>query len=115
MTLLLILLFSIKTLGLLSQAIYPIVSSALKFFHLIRRQIASNHSVSLKLSLYITLIRSKLTYCSQIRRPRLVKDIKFIESVQRKGSKFILNDFSSNYKDRLIQCSIRFAATYVLV
>ena len=79
-----------------------IVSSALKFFHLIRRQIASNHSVSLKLSLYITLIRSKLTYCSQIWRPRLVKDIKFIESVQRKGSKFILNDFSSNYKDRLI-------------
>ena len=79
-----------------------IVSSALKFFHLIRRQLASNHSVSLKLSLYITLIRSKLTYCSQIWRPRLVKDIKFLESVQRKGSKFILNDFTSNYKGRLI-------------
>ena len=86
-----------------SQHYSSLVSSALKSLYLIKRQLSSRHSVHLKLHLYIiSLIRSKISYCSQIWRPQLTKDIKFIESIQHKSTKFILNDYSSNYRDRLI-------------
>ena len=47
-------------------------------------------------------MRSKLSYCSQVWCPHLIKDIKLIERIQRKATKFILNDFHSSYRDRLL-------------
>ena len=35
-------------------------------------------------------------------RPFQVKDICFLEKIQRRGTKYILNDFNSDYKTRLI-------------
>ena len=48
------------------------------------------------------LIRSQLTYCSQVWRPHLLKHIMSLERVQCRATKFILNDFSSDYKSRLV-------------
>ena len=56
--------------------------------------------------LYISLIRSQLLYCTQIWRPHLMKDILIIERVQRRTTKYILNDFTSCYKTRLLKLNL---------
>ena len=43
---------------------------------------------------------------SQIWRPLQLKDIKPIESVQRRATKFILNDYATDYRSRLIKLHI---------
>ena len=58
-------------------------------------------SIPVRKLLYISLVRSHLTYCSVIWRPYLRKDISTLERVQRRATKFILNDFVSDYKSRL--------------
>ena len=55
-----------------------------------------------KKPLYLSLVCSKLAYCSQVWRPRLIKDIVSLKRIQRRASKYITNDFSTNYRDRLI-------------
>ena len=45
-------------------------------------------------------------YCSQIWRPQLVRDITTLERVQRRATKFILNDYISPYKSRLQQLNL---------
>ena len=51
-------------------------------------------------------MRSHLSYCSQLWRPYLIKDIESIERVQRKATKYILNDYHSDYKARLSQLQL---------
>ena len=75
--------------------------NTLHFLHHTTR-ISPHHSVHTKLILYTLLIRTLLTYCSQVWHPHLLKDIQTLERVQRCSTKFILNDYHSNYKDRLI-------------
>ena len=84
-----------------SEHIHTICNKAYQSLHLIRRSINST-STSLRLRLYISLVRSKLTHCSQIWRPHLIKDILCLERVQRRATKFICNDFAMDYKSRLI-------------
>ena len=54
------------------------------------------------MKLYLTLVRSQLMYCTPIWRPYLQKDIQNIERIQRRATKFILNNYDSNYKTRLL-------------
>ena len=63
-------------------------------------------SRSTKLSLYKSLIRPKLLYCSQVWRPHKVKDIKNSERIQRRATKFFLQDYLSSYRDRLITLNL---------
>ena len=72
---------------------------------LLRRTFVT-HSTIVKKKLYLSLIRSQLTYCSQIWQPFLRKDILFIEKIQRRATKYILNDYNSSYKSRLIQLKL---------
>ena len=53
-----------------------------------------------KLQLYLTLVRPHLTCCSAIWHPHLNKDIVFLERIQ---SRFILSDYTSTYRERLIK------------
>ena len=53
--------------------------------------------------LYISLVRSQLIYCSQLWRPYLLKDIITLERIQRCATKFILNDYQSSYRFRLVK------------
>ena len=72
-----------------------------KFLGIIRRTFTTN-SISTKRKLYISLVRSQLTNCSIIWRPHLSKHIVVIEKVQKCATKFILNDYSLGYKNRLV-------------
>ena len=74
---------------------------AYRALNMIRRVLPANSSTALKKRLYVSLVRSRLTYCSLLWRPRLIKDIKRLEQVQRWCTKFILQDYSSTYKSRL--------------
>ena len=79
-----------------------ICSKAYQSLQLIRRIIPLNSSTSLKKLLYLSLVRSHLIYCSQLWRPHYIKDICRLEKIQRRATKFILNDYTSDYKSRLI-------------
>ena len=83
-----------------------IICKAYCSLHFIRRIIPISTSISLKKKLYLSLVRSHLTYCSQIWSPRLIKDFLTLERVQRRATKFIMNDFSLDYKSRLIQLNL---------
>ena len=61
---------------------------------------------STKRLLYVSLVRSQLVYCSPIWRPHHMKDIKLVENVQCRATKFIVNDFSMDYKSRLLQLKL---------
>ena len=73
------------------------VTSAYKSLHLICQSISSSPS-NVRLCLYLSLVHSKLTYCSQLWQPYLIRDI---ISLERRAAKFVLNNYSSNYKARL--------------
>ena len=68
---------------------------------LIRRSFSHTVSVPVRRLLYISLVRSHLTYCSVIWKPYLRKDILILEKVQKRATKFILNDFVMDYKTQL--------------
>ncbi len=78
-----------------------IIAKAYKSLHLIRRTFGRSPSVYARKQLHISLIRSQITYCSPLWRPHLIKDIQSLENVQRRTTKFILNDYHLDYKLRL--------------
>ena len=77
-------------------------SKAYRMLGLLRRSFSSSCSVQAKKLLYMTLVRSQLTFCSPIWRPYLLKDIKSLERIQRRATKFILGGSNKDYKTRLI-------------
>ena len=83
-----------------------ITSKAYRSLGLLRRTFSKVLSIATKRTLYLSLVRSHLMYCSQVWKPHLLGDIKLLENVQRRATKFILHDFTSNYKQRLIQLGL---------
>ena len=83
-----------------------ISSRAYRTLGLIRRTFIHNHLPTTLVKLYISLVRSQLLYCTQIWRPHLMKDIVNLERIQRRATKHILNDYTSSYKDRLINLKL---------
>ena len=75
-----------------------ICSSAYSSLHFIRRNFPPSSPTALKRCLYLSLVHSKLSYCCQLWSPRLNKDITRLEKIQRRATKYILCDYSSNYK-----------------
>ena len=82
-----------------------IVSKAYRSLGVIRRTF-SNNLTAAKKQLYLSLVRSQLMYCSPIWRPYQIKDIIILERIQKRATKYILNDFSSDYKSRLTSLHI---------
>ena len=80
-----------------------ITSKAYKSLGLLRRVFIDSHCVHTRKCLYLSFVRAKLLYCSPLWRPYLLKDIDSLERVQRRATKFILSDYTSNYKTRLMQ------------
>ena len=46
-------------------------------------------------------MRSWVTYCCQVWQPYLIRDIKALERLQRRASKYVINDYHLDYKSRL--------------
>ena len=83
-----------------------IISKSYKFLGLLRRVFSSVTCTRAKKILYLSLVRSKLLYCSPIWRPHLLADIKALENVQRRATKYILNDHLMDYRHRLVSLSL---------
>ena len=69
---------------------------------LLRRSFKTNN-IQAKKQLYISLVRSQLLYCSQLWRPQLIRDIQNLERIQRRATKYILNNYDLSYRQRLEQ------------
>ena len=82
------------------------LSKAYKTLGLLRRTFSRQHLPEVKKKPYLSLVRSQLIYCSIIWRPHLIKDIKMIEQLQRRATKFILNDYESDYNDHLLKLNL---------
>ena len=78
-----------------------IISKAYRALYFIRHVTSHSLSSQTKLSLYKSLVRTNISYCSLIWCPYKIKHIKLFESIQRRATKFILQDFQSDYKTRL--------------
>ena len=89
-----------------SNHIHYITTKAYKILGLLRRAFRNCSPVLSKKLLYISLVRSQLTYGSQVWRPYLLKDIDALEAVQRRSTKFILNDYTSDYKFHLLSLQL---------
>ena len=83
-----------------------ICSSAYRSLYMIRRSFSLSLPSPIKKLLYLSMVRSHLSYCSQIWRPNHVKDILTIERVQRRATKYILQDYHSDYKSRLTSLNL---------
>ena len=70
------------------------------YVYLLHMHIPPSLKPSLRFSLYLFLIQSKLSYYSQYWRPQILKDVICLQ-VQRRATKFVVNDYSINYKSRL--------------
>ena len=85
-----------------------IISKAYKSFGLLRRVFCNTvaGSIQAKKGLYISIVRSNLLYCSPLWRPYFIKDITLLERVQHRAMKYILGDYTSDYKTRLIKLNL---------
>ena len=89
-----------------SNHLSHITNQAYKKLGLLRHTLSLSNNSSTKRLLYVFLVRSQLVYCSPIWRPHHMKDIKLVENVQHRATKFIVNDFSMDYKSRLLQLKL---------
>ena len=95
---------------------WPIVKSALqennskayRMLGLLHCCFSQFQSVFAKRTLYLSLVKSQAMCCSIVWRPNLIKDITLVERIQRRATKFILNDYNSSYFDRLKKLNLLF-------
>ena len=83
-----------------------ITSRAYKTLGLIRRVFPQVSDIYAKRRLYYSLVRSHLLYCSPLWHPHLLVDIKSLETVQRRVTKFIVNNPNMDYRARLIHLNM---------
>ena len=69
--------------------------------HICSRAYFSLYLIRRSFSVALAPFLKKLCYCSQVWRPRLIKDIATLERLQRRAMKYILHDYVTDYKTRL--------------
>jgi hypothetical protein len=82
-----------------------IISRANRQLGLIKRTLGPSAPIKCKLLLYKTLVRPLLSYASQVWFPGKTQ-LKLLEGIQRRATKFILNNYDSDYKTRLINLNL---------
>ena len=83
-----------------------IISKANRVMGLIKRTVGYEVDEKVKLQLYISLVRSKLEYCTQVWGGMTKSDNLKIERIQRSATRYILNFPDLNYKERLCKLNL---------
>ena len=83
-----------------------IITKAYRALGLLRRTFGHTYSITTKKVLYLHTVRSCLLYCSPLWRPHQIQHITLLERVQCRATKFILNDYTTDYKSRLIKLNL---------
>ena len=81
------------------------VGRANRVLGMLKRNITSR-KMEIILPLYRTLVRPHLEYCVQFWNPYLIKDIKMLESVQRRATRLISGLRGLTYEERLRKCNL---------
>ena len=74
-----------------SKHVQDLCVQSTKMLGYVRRSTLDIKTISVRRTLYLTLVRSKLCYATQVWAPQSVELIKRVESIQRRASKFILD------------------------
>ena len=82
-----------------SARLNRILSKAYNSLGMISRAVPANCSMALKRTLYLTLVRSQVIYCSQVWRPYHIQETKALERLQRRATKYVLNNYQLDYKN----------------
>ena len=77
-----------------------LINKCNRTIRMIKRAVGFNAPVNVTTSLYRTLVRSNLEYCSSVCSPSTVSDTKAIESIQRAATRYILNYPEIKYDQR---------------
>jgi hypothetical protein len=82
------------------------LKKANKRLGLIKRCICQNSATEVKKLAYTSTVRPLVEYCSMVWHGSSKKSMCNIESLQRRATKYILNDYTLDYKNRLAQLNI---------
>jgi hypothetical protein len=74
---------------------------ALRNLGFVKRTLGFNAPLAAKKTLYIALVRSIVTYCTQLWSPSSRRDCLRIEGIQRLATRYIINNSDISYGDRL--------------
>lgn len=91
------------------KQVYDQCARSNKLLGFVRRNTRNIHSISVRKTLYLALVRSNLGYATQIWAPQSIELIKLTERIQRRATKFILDlPFlcDPTYKERLQSLSL---------
>ena len=83
-----------------------IIKKANRNLWFIKRTIGPYAPTQAKKTLYLTLVRSILEYCTIIWAPITRQNLIHIESIQRRATKFITGMPYASYKERVIACNL---------
>jgi len=73
---------------------------------LIKRTTGNLVATNVMVTLFQTLVRSNLEYCSQVWSPHTKQDVELVEKVQRRFTKSLLYGCNYSYKERLIHLGL---------
>ncbi len=82
------------------------ISKADKMLGLIKRTIGYRCPLKTKLNLYNAMVKTSLSYGSIIWSYGTKKNLKLVEAVQRRATKYISNNYTLDYKSRLKICNL---------
>jgi hypothetical protein len=86
--------------------IKKMVNKASSKLGMIKRCLGYRVKQNIKIKAYTSIVRPHLEYCSMLWSYSSKKCLNTIERVQRRATCYITNDYSTGYKDRLIQCNL---------
>jgi hypothetical protein len=92
-----------------TKQVEEITSKASSMLGFIHRTASDMHNIHVRKVLYLSLVRSKLGFASQVWAPQTVTDILSTERVQRRATKFILSlpyRTATTYRERLLVIGI---------
>ena len=85
-----------------SNQIAHVVAKANRMLGFLRRHCTQLIKIHCRCLLYLTLVRSHLSYGSEIWSPQgSSRDLVLIEGIQRRATKFITQEYNSSYSSRL--------------